>query len=94
MAPRYSKGKGPQSAAAARQFGRSVAGRRRRLGMTQVGTADRAGLHRSEIALIERGERLPRLDTIVKLGGALRVEPCELLVGMTWRFEEPKEESK
>jgi transcriptional regulator with XRE-family HTH domain len=83
--------KGPQAAEAARRFGRSVAERRRQLGLTQEGTADRAGLHRTEIALIEQGNRLPRLDTIVKLGGALRVEPCELLAGMTWKLGEPKE---
>lgn len=90
MGPR----KGPQSVAAARQFGRRVAERRRQLGLTQEGTAERAGLHRTEVALIEGGGRLPRLDTIVKLGGALRVEPCELMAGMTWRLEEPKEGPK
>jgi transcriptional regulator with XRE-family HTH domain len=87
-------GKGPQSFATARQFGRSVAERRRQLGLTQDGTADRAGLHRTEIALIERGGRLPRLDTIVKLSGAFRVEPCELLAGLAWKLEEPKEGPK
>lgn len=84
----------PQAAAAARLFGRGVAERRRQLGLTQEGTAERAGLHRTEVALIEKGERLPRLDTIVKLGGALGVEPSELLAGMRWRLEEPKEGSK
>lgn len=83
-----------QAAAAARQFGRGVAERRRQLGLTQEGAAERAGLHRTEIALIEKGGRLPRLGTIVKLGGALGVEPCELLAGMRWRLEEPKEGSK
>jgi transcriptional regulator with XRE-family HTH domain len=86
--------KGPQSDDVARQFGRSVAERRRQLGLTQEGTADRAGLHRTEIALIERGGRLARLDTIVKLGGALRAEPCELMVGLAWKLEGPKERSK
>jgi transcriptional regulator with XRE-family HTH domain len=88
------KKKGPQAAATARQFGRGVAERRRQLGLTQEGTADRAGLHRTEIALIEQGGRLPRLDTIVKLGGALSIEPCELLAGMAWELEDPKGGSK
>ncbi|HWC47564.1 MAG TPA: helix-turn-helix transcriptional regulator [Solirubrobacterales bacterium] len=88
------KRKGPQSVATARQFGRSVAERRRKLGLTQDGTADRAGLHRTEIALIEQGGRLPRLDTIVKLGGALGVEPCELMRGLAWKLEGLKEGSK
>jgi transcriptional regulator with XRE-family HTH domain len=86
--------KGPQAVALARQFGRRVAERRRQIGLTQEGTAERAGLHRTEIALIERGGRLPRLDTVVKLGGALEIEPCRLLAGMAWELEEPKEGSK
>jgi transcriptional regulator with XRE-family HTH domain len=86
--------KGPQASEAARHFGCAVAERRRQLGLTQEGTADRAGLHRTEVALIERGGRLPRLDTIVKLGGALEIEPCRLLAGMTWKLEDPKEGSK
>lgn len=32
----------------------------------------------------KRGERLPRVDTLVKLAGALGVTPCELLEGITW----------
>ncbi len=84
----------PQAAAAARQFGRGIAARRRHLGLTQEGTAERAGLHRTEVALIEKGDRLARLDTIVKLGGALGVEPCELLAGMAWKLEELKEGSR
>jgi transcriptional regulator with XRE-family HTH domain len=88
------KKKGPQALAAAQQFGRSVAERRRQIGLTQEGTAERAGLHRTEVALIEQGGRLPRLDTIVKLGGALGVEPCELLAGMAWKLESSKEGSK
>lgn len=82
--------RGPQAAAAARQFGRIVAGRRRQIGLTQERTAERAGLHRTEVALIEKGGRLPRLDTIVKLGGALGVEPCELMAGLAWKLDPPK----
>lgn len=88
------KKKGPQALAAAQQFGRCVAERRRQIGLTQEGTAERAGLHRTEVALIERGGRMPRLDTIVKLGGALEIESCRLLAGMAWKLEEPKEGSK
>lgn len=55
-----------------------------------MATAERAGLHRTEVSLVERGERLPRLDTIVKLAGALEEEPCELLRGMAWKLNPPK----
>jgi transcriptional regulator with XRE-family HTH domain len=36
-------------------------------------------MHRTEIGLLERSERAPRLDTIVKLARALDIEPAELL---------------
>src|SRR5262245_55694401 len=58
---------------------------RNQAGLSQEQTAERASLHVTQISLLERSLRLPRLDTIVKLGGAVEVEPCELLVGMTWR---------
>ncbi len=57
---------------------------RRRSDLSQEKTAERSGLHKTEISLLERGLRLPRLDTIVKLAGAVEVEACELLVGMAW----------
>lgn len=44
----------------------------------------RTSLHRTEVGLLERGERLPRVDTLVKLAGALEVSPCELLEGIAW----------
>jgi len=62
--------------------------------LSKTATAERAGLHRTEVSLIERGERVPRLDTIVKLAGALEMEPCALLVGMAWKLDPPKEQSK
>jgi transcriptional regulator with XRE-family HTH domain len=42
-------------------------------------------MHRTAISELERGVRLPRLDTIVKLAGGLEIEPCELLGGIRWR---------
>lgn len=84
--------KGPQAAEAGRLLGRNLVEFRGRAGLSQAGTAERAGLHRTEIALIEGGRRLPRLDTIVKLAGALEVQPCALLAGMAWRLDPPEEE--
>jgi len=83
-----------EAAKASRQLGRNLVEFRGRVGLSQQGAADRAGLHRTEVSLIERGERLPRLDTIVKLAGAVEVEPCALLTGMAWELEEPKEGSR
>ncbi len=88
------KEKGPQAVEAARLLARNLVGYRRRVGLSQQGAAERAGLHRTEVALIEGGKRLPRLDTIVKLAGALEVEPCALLAGMAWELEPPQEGSR
>ena len=85
---------GPEAMEAARHFGQNLAERRRQVGLSQDATAERAGLHRTEVALIETGRRLPRLDTLVKLAGALEVEPCALLTGMVWKLDLPKEGSK
>jgi transcriptional regulator with XRE-family HTH domain len=82
--------KDAQTAALGRQFGENLAERRARVGLSQVGTADRAGLHRTEVALVEHGRRIPRLDTLVKLAGAVEVAPCELLAGMSWRLNSPR----
>jgi transcriptional regulator with XRE-family HTH domain len=69
-----------------RRFAENLVLLRGRAGLSQERTAERAGLHQTELSLLERGLRLPRLDTIVKLAGAIEVEPCELLAGMTWRL--------
>jgi transcriptional regulator with XRE-family HTH domain len=42
-------------------------------------------LHRTEISLLERGGREPRLGTIVKLAGALEVSPEALTSGIRWQ---------
>lgn len=59
---------------------------RGRVDLSQEQAAERAGLHKTELSLLERGLRLPRLDTLIKLSGAIEVESCELLAGMSWRL--------
>jgi len=44
----------------------------------------RCDLHRTEISLLERGGREPRLGTIVKLSSSLGVTPEELCAGVRW----------
>jgi two-component system response regulator len=47
--------------------------RRNRMGISQEELGERAGLHRTYIADIERGARNPSLESINKLAGALEV---------------------
>lgn len=77
-----------QGAGVRRRFAENLIALRGRKGLSQAVLARRGGLHLTEIGLLERALRMPRLDTIVKLVGALEVEPCELLAGMAWQLEE------
>jgi transcriptional regulator with XRE-family HTH domain len=65
-------------------FGKNLNRCRKRTGLSQEELAIRASLHRTEIGLLERGERLPRIDTVIKLAGALSVPPSELIEGIDW----------
>ena len=56
--------------------------RRARLSQERLGLL--ADLHRTEIGELERGKRLPRIDTLIKLAGALGLPPEKLLKGMAW----------
>lgn len=47
--------------------------------LTQEQLADAAGLHRTEISLLERNLRKPLLETIVALCRGLDMSPAELL---------------
>lgn len=62
-----------------KKFGDNVKKVREDQDMTQEELANKAGLHRTQISLIERGERAPRLDTIERLAKALGVQPSKLI---------------
>lgn len=72
----------------AERFGENLARIRERTGVTQEELAYRASLHRTEIGLLERGGRIPRIDTLAKLAGALGVPPAALLEGISWESGE------
>jgi transcriptional regulator with XRE-family HTH domain len=54
-----------------------VAEQRRDRGLSQRDLADLCGTTQSAIARVERGARPPRLDTLLRIAGAL---DCELVV--------------
>lgn len=66
------------------QFGQNLIRCRRLAGLSQDETSVRASVHRTEISQIERGLRIPRIDTLVKLMGALEADADELLAGIEW----------
>ncbi len=68
----------------ATHFGRNLNRARKHAGLSQEELGIRATLHRTEIGLLERGERLPRIDTVIKVAGALAIPPSELIKGIEW----------
>ena len=60
-------------------FGENLRAHRERAGLSQERLSARARLHRTEISLIERGQRDPRLSTVVRLADALDVPTASLL---------------
>jgi transcriptional regulator with XRE-family HTH domain len=74
------------------RFASNLSSIRRKAGVTQEALADRCYLHRTEVSLLERGGREPRLGTLVKLASALDVSIEALCAGIAWdedaqRFE-------
>jgi transcriptional regulator with XRE-family HTH domain len=68
----------------AEQFGSNLFLARRRAGLSQEKLAPLAGLHRTEIGMLERGERTPRIDTVAKIAAGLSLDIGELLIGVRW----------
>jgi transcriptional regulator with XRE-family HTH domain len=69
----------------AEHFGRRLWHRRRLACLTQEELGRLLDVHRTEIGLIERGLRVPRLDTILKLSAGVEASPCDLISGLRWR---------
>jgi transcriptional regulator with XRE-family HTH domain len=60
---------------------------RERAKISQEELGFRCDLHRTEISLLERGGREPRLGTIVKLASALGTSVEELASGISWNVK-------
>ncbi|MDX6627625.1 MAG: hypothetical protein QOE56_2614 [Solirubrobacterales bacterium] len=69
----------------AARFSRNLVYLRKLARLSQEEVGLRASLHRTEISQLERGLRVARIDTLVKLAGALGVTPGELLDGICWQ---------
>ena len=75
--------------AVAKRFGRNLFLARRHAGLSQDELSRLTSLHRTEISLIERGGRLPRVDTLIKLTSALAVGADQLIRGVDWIVTTP-----
>jgi transcriptional regulator with XRE-family HTH domain len=70
--------------AVAERFGRNLRRERRREGLTQEELARLAGLHRTEIGRLEGGERVPKIDTLIRLADSVGATTTALLDGIYW----------
>lgn len=69
----------------AARFGDNLIRARRAADVSQDELAVRASVHRTEISQLERGLRIARIDTLIKLAASLEVAPGELLTGLDWQ---------
>ncbi len=66
------------------RFAANLRRARETAGISQEELAERCEVHRTEISLLERGGREPRLGTMVKLATALGTTPEALCAGIGW----------
>lgn len=68
----------------AKRFGENLTRLRKRADLSQDDLAARASVHRTAISQMERGLRVVRIDTLVKLAACVEAVPAELLEGIVW----------
>jgi DNA-binding XRE family transcriptional regulator len=68
----------------AERFGVNLRCARKAAGMSQETVAIRASVHRTEVGMLERGERLPHIDTALKMAGAVDASLADLVDGIAW----------
>jgi len=66
------------------RFAANLRRAREAAGISQEELAEQCEIHRTEVSLLERGGREPRLGTMVKLATALGTTPGALCAGIAW----------
>jgi transcriptional regulator with XRE-family HTH domain len=64
------------------RFAANLRTHRHRVGLSQEALGDACDIHRTEVSLLERAGRDPRLETIVRLAHGLGIRPADLLDGI------------
>jgi transcriptional regulator with XRE-family HTH domain len=67
------------------RFGENLAHCREVADVSQEELSFRASIHRTEVSLLERGERMPRVDTALRIAGSLGIALDDLVAGMEWQ---------
>jgi len=67
------------------RFAANLRKARKAKGMSQEELGFRCDLHRTEVSLLERAGREPRLGTLVKLATVLETSPDALCTGISWQ---------
>lgn len=65
-----------------KKFGKGIQQLRKERGLTQEDLADLVGVDRSYMGFVERGERNPTLDKIIKIAKALKITLSELFLNV------------
>ncbi|HEV2791803.1 MAG TPA: helix-turn-helix transcriptional regulator [Solirubrobacterales bacterium] len=68
----------------AQRFAQNLSRCKAQSGLSTEALATRSGIHRTQVSALVNGKQVPRLDTLVKLAGALGVSPARLVEGIRW----------
>jgi transcriptional regulator with XRE-family HTH domain len=63
-------------------LGERIKARRKELGLSQEGLADRCGLHWTFVGQVERGQRNISLHNLLRLAAGLGIDAAELVRGL------------
>ncbi|HEY2479466.1 MAG TPA: helix-turn-helix transcriptional regulator [Solirubrobacterales bacterium] len=69
------------------RLGENLLELRRLSGRSQVEVAIYADIHRTEVSMLERGGRMPGLDTVLKVAAGVDADPAALLDGLYWTLD-------
>jgi transcriptional regulator with XRE-family HTH domain len=70
--------------AVAERFAENLAYHLAKSPLTQEKVAARAEIDRTQISKLLKGNQICRLDTAIRLAGALDIKPATLIKGITW----------